>query len=473
MAVSPDKTLILILQHKAAYLDFVDLIDNPEGDMLLGDTQIPIPFYNRKISALAQNIGRVDGRRLVDALSLENLHRNGFLLDWNRKDGYLTLKPWLVEMLRHLDNSRLKELTDKDLENLRSQLANMVDLLQAPGLIMARGHPDFAELVARMFKTLNEVDDDLQKNIYSLSSQSKQLSSILDSQDVITLDRAQQMREALESVYVLQERHIKPMLQFIDEQQDYKDRKNPIAMIQRLESRMQGCGFPEYTSRLVNIRIRILSHGKKIKEISRLLRRYIRQDKDERVRYNKIEGAFNGLLSACRETLRDGNQRTRFIPLTHPVFDSGQSLFGLKSHSQTARTRLSWQQDGQYAGYLHEKVRAYQEGVRKRINKPQYLTATGEVDPLNKERARRTMQVQRLVEALEIFTYQGPVADTHTVVHEYLEVVLENYWLGDLVESIPLIKSSNQFVFSYQRTMQEIEYGGYCLRYLTCMMEPA
>lgn len=472
MAVSPDKTLILILENKAAFLSFIDLIDNPEGEMMEGDTQIPIPFYNRTISELASRMGRVDARRLVDALSKENLDRNGFLLDLNKNEGYLTLKPWLMDMLRHLDDSRLKELTDKNLNDLRSRLANLVDTLTDAALPRVMGHPDFMEAIALMFKTLNEVNDSLQQNVQSLDAHSKRLSEILDSEEVLSMALTRQRREALEKVHVLQERNIKPMLQFIDETQDYKDKKNPIVLIQKLESSMELSGFPKYKSRLINTRIRILSHGKKVKAIYRLLQRYIRQDMEERVRYNAIEDNFNKLLYACRGVLRDGNQKTRYLSTTHEVFDTGRSLWGLKTHSQTARSRLSWRYEAEYDKFLEEKVRAYRESVLKRIDKPKIDSGRRTVRPVDSERARRSAQVRRLVGVLKGFIYTGPETDAYRVLHDYLQVSLKDYWLGDLVEAMPLVKAAGHYRITYQRSMNSLSYNGYKLRYLSCMMEP-
>lgn len=284
--------------------------------------------------------------------------------------------------------------------------------------------------------------------------------------------RTQQRREALDRVHILQERHIKPMLQFIDEQQDYKDKKNPIVLIQKLESSMELSGFPRYKSRLVNTRIRILSHGKKVKAIYRLLQRYIRQDMEERSRYNAIEENFNNLLDACRDVLRDGNQRTRYIPSTHEVFDTGKSLWGLKTHSQTSRTRLTWKPDVEYSQHLDEKVRAYREGVLKRIDKPQRVSTDHKVPPVDTERARRSSQVRRLMAALDSFIYTGPKADVYRVLHEHLQVSLKDYWLGDLVEAIPLVKATGHYRITYKRSMNSLTHNGYCLRYLSSMMEP-
>ena len=136
MAVALDKTLILIVQSKAAFLSFIDLMDNPQGDMLEGDTQIPIAFYNRTITDLIRRYSKLEGRRLSDALSLDNLARTGLLLDWNKRDGYLTFTTWFVDMLRQLDDTRLKELSDKNLNDLHNRLENLVAVMTSPDLPM-------------------------------------------------------------------------------------------------------------------------------------------------------------------------------------------------------------------------------------------------------------------------------------------------------------------------------------------------
>lgn len=472
MAVALDKTLILIVQNKDAFLSFIDLIDNPQGDMLEGDTQIPIAFYNRTISDVIKRHKMIDGRRLSDALSLDNLARIGLLLDWNKRDGYLTFTTWFVDMLRQLDDTRLKELSDKNLNDLHNRLENLVVVMTSPDLPMVRVNPDFREAVAFMFKTLNEVNDSLQQNVRSLEAQSRRLSEILDSDEVIVLAHSQQRREALDQVYVLQERHIKPMMQFIDEHQDYKKRKTPLALIQRLEKRMTDTGFPDHTSRLITTRIRILSHGKKIKDISRLLRRYIQQDQEERHRYNAIEVNFNQLLETSREVLRDGNQHTRYIPSSHPVFDTGTIFLGLKTHTQKGRTKISWDSKSAYPEYITEKLRSYRESVLKRIENLTSQPHHDSQQSVNTNRIQRTENIRQLMKAMESFNYRGTGQDAYELLHAHLSATLDNYWLGSVVDALPILKVSGHYRFTYQREINEFTYNGYRLRYHICTMEP-
>lgn len=469
MAIAPDLTLRLLLEHKQTFLSLLE-----EMDRRPTDPHLPTALYNRRIRELAERLRGAEGQRVRDALSLDNLHRNGFLLDWRAKEGTVVWKPWLVEMLRHLDSLRLRELSDKDLEHLRSQIDNVVTQLCASGVSAARGNPDFMELLTLMYNTLNTVRDRLQQNVRSLEAQSQHLAQILESDEVGTLERAQQMREALVRVHRLYDRHIKPMLQFVDEAQDYKDKKNPMALISRLAVRMAEMGFPAEAGRISNIHLSILAHAKDVRPIARLLARYVRQDKEERHRYNAIEKQFNMLLTACRGTLHDGNQRTRFLSHEHPVFQSGDMFMGLKAHNQSARTPFTWADEMRYARVLDEKVRAYQEGTLKRLAETRRPTGAdyGEIERRQEARALRETRTKRLLAVLEAFDVHTSRQDIHEALHGHLSGRLEDYALADLVEAHAALQMKERRRLSYRRReFKELVHAGYRLRYMVCTLE--
>jgi hypothetical protein len=471
MSIAPDLTLRLILEHKHPFLGFIEEMDrNPT------DSRLPVAFYNRRIAETLHGLAGTDRQRARDALALPNLYRNGFLLDWSKKDGTLTFKPWLVEMLRHLDSLRLRELSDKDLDHLRSQLADVVDQIENKSIPRLRGDRDFTELLCLMYDTLNTVNDRLQQSVRSLDAKSRHLSEILESDEVMTLDRSRQMREALEQVHRLYERHIKPMLQFIDEKQDYKDRKNPMALIESMVEHMDLMGFPGDAGRITNTQISILAHAKGVKAIARLLTRYIRQDQEERYRYNRVEEHFNIVLAACRSTLHDGNLRTKFVPSDHPAFDAGRPFLGMKAHQQAARTPFSWGDRDRYDKYLTEKVRSYRESTLKRLADADLAGQAadirfGEVERQQQARADRDARIQQILAAMTGFDAMQPLKDTHQALHDHLQAHLNAYSLSDLVEAHTILQSRERARLRYHAGLKELTHAGYRLRYLPCAME--
>ena len=457
MAVSTDITLSVILQHKQLFFDLLDQAEAQDGP---GSDEFSIAFYLRKLNELIKRTPKDQKRRIGEALDLSNLQKCGLLDYCEERDDRMLFKPFVLDMIRHLDKTRLKELTDAQLNSLREQLSHARELVVAPSFSWDTGDELYQDTVAVVVSAIRATGSQIRQNIDALQAQSVQLASIVDDANASGASRTQQVEVALSKIFQITERHIKPTLLFLDPNIDWKGRGNdaPMRIIDDLKERFARRGLHKEFDSINRPHLAMLHSAERIALILRSLDSYLRMHDRQRKLYEGIESRYQQLLTRV-QSLHDGKAKYR-LKSSDPHFRGLTSLSGLKNRKADYAAKLnSPRETGR--GYLDEYLRVRLEQYKYRAAKPK--TEAQNVLAVDPEEQTRRRRINLIAEVARQITLQSG-ADVYAQVHEYLNQHLQAYQLPELVDALHFLPGNHRFRLAGRRL--SITHGDRTLDYL-------
>ncbi len=461
--VNSDQTIITILNNKAL---FFRLMDHALADIRNHAMEFTISDYESLLVAVANKNNETEKRRLFDTLSLDNLERNGLLNYADRRTGRFRLQDFILEMLRHLDSKRLRELSSAELNQLMKQFEECYRQVSDPNVMWLVGDNEFEEMVASVYSSLQHVASRLKSNVRALKGQTERLANVVDEQKYIDLARSDQVRVALNEILRIHERHVTPTLQFLDERLDIRRARTelfgetaPMALLKKIITRFEQRKLTDHVARLQRIQFHILAMGREVGDIAKGLDSYVKYAEDERRRYNRTEQLYNALRGAVVEK-QTGLLRDFKLRPDHPVFSVVRPLGGLKSFVRAQSANVNWpKSEGNFA--LNEILRVR---IEAEINKPKpVISKVG--DPTSDKEIAQRQFIEKMLAVMTDFDYQQSQDDAYLGVHEYLCDHLENYSLNHLMDAVPFLSANGNVELAIPVVQQAIEYQGMRLNY--------
>lgn len=457
MAVSTDITLTVILQHKQLFFDLLDQAEDRDGP---GADEFSITFYLAKLNRLLKTTPKDHKRRVAEALDLGNLQKCGLLDYCEERDDRLLLKPFVLDMIRHLDKARLKELTDAQLNSLREQLLHARELIIAPTFSWDAGDELYRDTVAVVLSAIRATGSQIRQNIDALQAQSVQLASIVDDANASGATRSQQVEVALSKIFQITERHIKPTLLFLDPNTDWKGRGNdaPMRIIDDIKVRFSRRGLHKEFDSINRAHLAMLHSAERIALILRSVDTYLRMHDRQRKLYEGIETRYQELLGRV-QSLHDGKAKYR-LKSVDPHFTALSSLAGLKNRKADFAAKLNWPREAG-RGYLDEYLRIRLEQYKYRAGKPKAeartVTAVAADEHSRRQRINRIAEIARQIQV-------KPGADVYSQVHDHLSAHLPDYQLPELVDAIHFLPGGRSIKLIGRR--RSITLSGRTLDYL-------
>ena len=469
--VSSDITLMAILEHKSLFFQLMDYVqhslNNPSVEFTVSD-------YQKLLAHRVEGLMDKERRKLLDALSLDNLNQNGLLSYLDRRSGRFRLQQFVLDMLRHLDNKRLRELSSAELNQLLKQLEECERQLSDSSILWLEDNPDYQEMVESAHNTLNEVNSRLQSNVRALKGQAAHLAELVDRQDYSRMERSEQVGFALNEILRIHERHVTPMLQFLDERLDISrpvssralfsknvlyGSQSPMALVQKIIQRFYEHRKGEHVTRLQRIQFHILHLGEDVAAIAKSLETYVRYAQQERLRYNRTEALYNQLLDAAREK-QQGQLRDFLLKPEHEVFDASRVFGNFKNFSRTMTSNINWPAE-QGTDALDEVLRVRLEKAPKMSQ--DNLSAPGK--PRSKEELLKRSTINRIMKAMASFDYSQQSGDIYRALHNYLLDFMPNYSLPNLVDALPFLSAHGKVELVSPPRFQRLIYQGKQLDY--------
>ncbi|WP_417228318.1 hypothetical protein [Amphritea sp.] len=454
MSVATDKTLIVMIEQKDVFFKLIDYLDAQE----LGE-EIPLSLYYESIRALLnRQSDEREKRRLQEVFEPENLLRAGLLIELDKHRGILVLQNFVLDMFRHFDRSRLRELSSEQLEVLRQSLNHSLERMQT--CVMFQGDVVFEEILGAFYENVRTTLGRIKQNVSSLQGQAEHLSKIIEEHDFSNLEQTQQVNKALEEISRIYQRHVLPTLQFLNEQENLKSGLPALTAIGEIAVLLEKAGLPVISQRVLFAKNSIRSYAKDVELIRKTLERYVRQSARQRQQYDCIEAVFNDLRAEA-QNLQDGKLNTKYLANNSDVFALAHIFNGLKGQKFDAK--LEWGNEHQSLLFA-EHLRVALPKLRDTESK-QLVRLTGlDNDAYRKEQevTRRKRKIQRLIEQCEL-----PVAheDVHVFLHEFLQAHLKGYVLSDLLDSLGWLRSRLPCPLLPVFELRQISYSGMCLDY--------
>ena len=438
MFVNSEHTLITILRQKSLFFKLMDYAPLQAPNQAL---EFTISHYEQLLVHTSNQENETEKKRLIETLSIENLEHNGLLSYIDRRSGRFRLQDFVLNMLRHLDSTRLRELSSAELNQLLRQLEECYRQLSSPTLIWDEQDYRFAELVTLIYDTLQHVASQLRSNIRALQGQAERLATLVDEEDFSDLSHTQQIRQTLKAILTIHERHVIPTLQFLDPRLDLKRTTTdlfgsnaPMALVRKIIDRFVHHKLNEHVTRLQRIQWHILTMGRDVSAIASSLDSYVKYAAAERKRYNQIEQLYNQLLSAV-QAKHTGQLRDYILKPTEPVFQPIALLGGLKHFARAQAANLNWPSvTGTDA--LNELLRVRLAKDTAPINQDAYTAPT----PLSAAETKQRAHLHALAEAMQSYSFTSPVLDIHLSLHQHLSQTLPDYSLHDLPEAFAFLE---------------------------------
>lgn len=457
MAISTDVTLGLILEHKQLFFDLIDHAEAQDGP---GADELSISYYRHRLSSAIKQSTPAVARKLAEALDIANLHRCGLLAYHEERDDRLLFKAFVLDMIRHLDRTRLKELSDTQLNSLREQLTHSRELITRPSLSWDKHDPEYLDTVTEVISTVRNAGSQIRQNIEALQGQSIHLASIVDNAQADGVTRTKQVEVALNKIFEITERNINPTLLFLDPLVDWKGagKDAPMKIIEDIKVRFSRRSlFKEY-GQLNRAHLAMLHSADRINAVRRSLDSYLRMHDDQRKLYEQIERRY-GMLREKVMSLHDGKTRYRLKSTDHH-FDALCQLEGLKTRKSEFPAKINWPRD-EGRSMLDEFIRVRLETYRYRASmlKQEASTAGGGVDPEDQANRERFSLVAEAAGRVKLL----PGKDVYQQIHDVLSVELDDYRLSDILDAIPFaLGQSGLQVLARRRSLtsgsQQFEY---------------
>lgn len=468
LRVNSDQTLMAILQNKKIFYALMDSVKESVGSL---SNEFTIGDYDR----LLDDAGRMlasssDRQKILDALCLENLHRNGLLIYLDQKVGIFRLQAFVLDMLQHLDSKRIRELSSADLQQLWKQLEECYRQVCDPTIMWIPDDNDYEEMLSTVYSTFQHVASELRKNIRGLRGKTEDLARIVEDVSEGRMEKVEQVRRALDSIILIHERHVTPTLEFLDqyaglngksESDTLSNRGGPMALVREIIQKFDDRNKDIHVSRLQRIHFHIMSFAKEASEIAECLSVYVRFAERERKRYDRAETLFNDLLEAVRKK-QTGNLRDYLLQPEDPVFAPMRAIGPLKSFLKGQSSNINWPKEGGI-GDLAEMLRVKVQAYRDRSS-PGFVEAEAIPPHSKQERLERTMLV-RIREHLRDFDLSRCQGELFKSVHEYMADRMDDYELHMLFDAVGLIQEEGEPAYMSLTECMVIEFKGKRLRY--------
>lgn len=462
MIVAADKTIILMIEHKHVFFDLIDYLDET------GSTdEIPITLYNARARKVLDEISTDGGEttriRLAAALEINNLERANLVIQVDPRRGVMVFAPFLLEMFRHFDNTRLRQLTSADLESLRVSFNNSLEEIKP--LVLQPGQDSFDDQLGLLRDRIRFAQSKMKENIRSLQGQADRLAKIVEDISHENLEEVQQAQIALDAINRIYIRHVLPTVQFLNEQEHIKSGLPALKALSLIAEELGQAGQHDIAQQILYAISSIRSYRHDVDVIRKSLERYVRQNEQQRRQYDSIESAFNELLIACRD-LHDGKLKNNVLALSHEVLNRVPTFHGLKR--QLNPTRIEWHQIDHWR-CLDEYLRVTLSTLRPPVSRSVVLDgASGAEAQAVRERDARSELIGLEVERWSVPEHND---DAHKALHQHLMAILPGYELDDLVEALSWLEHRADLKLIPAYRCRSIELQGYMLTYYSVTME--
>lgn len=463
MPVNCDQTLIAILNQKHVFFMLMDLV---QGDSQNPSMEFKISEYE---SALVHQTGRLDGvekRRLHQALSIENLERNGLISYQDKRTGRFRLQDFVLEMLRYLESKRLRELSSAELNQLMKQLEECYRQVSDYKTLWLPNDPAFEEMVESVYHGLQHVASKLKSNIRALKGQSERLAQIVDEREFSDLEQTDQVRFALREILRIHERHVTPTLQFLDERLDIHrsntalfGKSAPMALVTNIIKRFSEHNQTDHVTRLQRIHFHILLMGREVGEIAKGLDTYVKYAETERRRYNRTELLYNELKEAVQGK-QTGQLKDFLLKPDNPIFLHVRPLGNIKTYSRSQTSNINWPQ-ARGTQALNEIFRVRLENEAQKPKQPTRSTAP----PVTKAEVLQRRIIEKLINSLKNFNSGRDYDDIYDSLHVHLSKFYEDYSLERVIDAEAFLSACGNVVAIQPEIMKTLEWNGYTLRY--------
>ena len=443
------ETLNVLLEHRKILSDCIKDMDAASINY------IPEYAVFTRVKAYTQNVKADTRKRINIAFATSNLLQAHIVMDIDTSQGEnrLYFQDAVLAIIRLCDVSLFKKLTDIQLKTHLQILSKIHNDMTSGRYNFADDDDDFLELVDNLFLHIGRLLSDVRQNIVKMQSLSKDLEALTSSSVKSSVNSAQYVQakqQWLQQIVKLYERHIMPLLLFLNPDTTYAEFDGLHAVVSKIRDAFAAHNKDQLANNVQSYALSFLNYYQPIEATANTINRFIHKERDSIKRFNAIEYFYqNKLLPELQSTLSDNLNKRRIgsaaiiAPGFSPNIRAFQRPIGYGFNSSPA-----------YFKNLFNELAGRIEDV-SRFN--DLLGAVGKASA-NQHALQQMQRHQRLTNILSLITLRE-TDDVINMLHLRLEDSFAEYHLYDLISSIGFLKTNKSaFTLQYTNVFAEVAH---------------
>ena len=440
--INRDEILLAIIQFKNGFLDMLDYINQ-------NNTGCEIP-HAKYMSFYEKQVLIHPDKNYHQKLSFEAMLDNGLFVYWNKQSYMVAFATVIVDLLRFIDNTRMKELSNAEFNKYRIWMKALSERL--PNLDY--GSEDYNEELLAYKNQMNEIASHVRENTLVLKERVYEIADMYQKRN--NKGSEVNIEELYTQVDKLFRRHVQPFLEFVSPAKIVVD-GNFTSFVDTINSTIRLKGGGEAAATGFYQKTAITFYYKEIGELTDQLRGILNMIHEERSSYIATESIYKELMNAL-VPLRHGGQRNIILKPDATVFDHFSALLGLNNHNAGYKAKFSGRQDN-----IPTRFEKYIEVVKNTVLKKNNVDELVSIPENMYPEYERQQLISNCLLSRET---PNTIEDLYQYIHEILDENLQDYNLGDSLYGFEVLLNEidpDQIIYT---TRKRISDGLYFLEYM-------
>ncbi|UZD64686.1 hypothetical protein [Marinobacter sp. AN1] len=289
-------TTRLIFDHPKILFRLIERMDRNETRYIReSDLVAEVMEYTR-------NLGKADRDRLRLAMNTDNLFRTGLVIDIIKAEGErrLVFQDALINLMRACNASLYQELTDARLRGHLVTLRDVRDRLETSSF--SEADLDYTELRDDLNERVSQLIGMLRQNVLRMQTISARLADMSGDASRAP-DKYLEFRQNLfEQIVTLYNRHIKPILVFLNPDTRLPDGTNLFETLEAMVRLLESHGDLSLADQLFRSSLSLNALYKPIQSVAQEVEHFLRKTRRGMVQYNAMENFYDKLRELKGET---------------------------------------------------------------------------------------------------------------------------------------------------------------------------
>lgn len=324
------ETLSVLLEHRKIMSECIREMDAS------GLNYISEQAIFGRVQHYTKNIKSDTRKRIKIALSTANLLQSHIVMELDNQQGEnrLYFQASVLGVVRLCDVSLFKKLTDVQLKT-HLQVLNQAHKQMVSGQYnFADNDDDFTEFVDHLFMNMGRLMSDIRQNVVKMQSISKDLEALTSQSVRQSLDTAAYVAAKetwLNEIVKLYERHILPILLFLNPDTSYQDLDGLNAVLSKISATFSAHHQHDIAQNLQSYALSFLNFYQPIEATADAVNRFIHKERDSIKRFNAIEYFYQKKLLPELNATQSDNLNKKLMgnaAVVLPRFSQNIKAFG-------------------------------------------------------------------------------------------------------------------------------------------------
>lgn len=424
------------------YLNFYRFVDyavqNNTG------TQFPRELYE---AVYRRYILNHQDKQLAEILALDQLIAVGAIYEPTKKSRMISLNQDFFNFLVLMDNTRAKEFSNKEFDELRQSLRLAVDNLKASA--NDETSDDFRESWVHFYSVANNIISSLNKNLSKLTSSVNDIADLYNR--IYKGETDVNLADLYKKALLLQERHISPCYDFLNADLPM------IKMFLELRKFYERRGDNDKAIAVIEFESPIASYRHDLNRIAEKLDSNLTNMREEREILLASEKLFNDIIFEMNE-LRTGRDRGSNLTNECEAYESINYFEGMTQHNSSKTGQLIAEEVDDELEWLDYK--AWLQSISEKPL-PKRDTSHKKKKTTNADRQKKDTNQLAYVSIIAKAVNQEPrvyIADVYKFLYEELSKQLQLVTMEDFLEGLEDFLGSLNHRHRYIKAANERRY---------------